>query len=890
MAKYVYSFGKERTDGRAEMRDLLGGKGANLAEMASLGFPVPPGFTISTEACVHYLQNGGAYPKGMWEEVLEQLSRLEEVMGTKLGEAKNPLLVSVRSGARTSMPGMMDTVLNLGLNDKSVKGLASRSGNERFAYDSYRRFLTMFGDVVLGVEHSEFEKRLDGLKKREGVRQDTEMGVEGLRSLVEEFKALIREKTGKEFSQSPLDQLKLAINAVFDSWNTERAKTYRRIHEISEAWGTAVNVQAMVFGNLGPTSATGVAFTRNPSTGEKKFYGEFLVNAQGEDVVAGIRTPEPIERLREEMPEAYAQLEDIYQTLESHYKDMQDLEFTIQDGALYMLQTRGGKRTAAAAVRIAVEMVEEGLIDRKEALLRLDPNQMEQLLHPQIDPDAPVHVVAKGLAGSPGAAVGKAVFSAQRAQELAERGGKVILVRTETSPEDIGGMHASQAILTSRGGLTSHAAVVARGMGKCCVVGCEDITVDEEGGRFTVGDLEVKEGDLLTLNGTSGEVILGETPLVNPELGGEFGQVLGWADEIRTLGVWANADTPHDARVARDNGAEGIGLCRTEHMFFEGDRIRAVREMILAETEEDRRKALAKILPMQIADFEGIFEVMDGLPTVVRFLDPPLHEFLPKTDEDMKALAKDTGTPEERIRAITERHREFNPMLGHRGCRLGISHPEIYEMQAEAILTAACAQTKEGRKVIPEIMIPLVAEPEELRVCREIVEKLAGKVFEREGIQVEYTVGTMIELPRACVAADAVAEHAEFFSFGTNDLTQTVYGLSRDDAGSFLPSYLAAGLLAGDPFVAIDPEGVGGMVRMGVERGRKTRPDLKIGICGEHGGEPSSVEFFHDAKLDYVSCSPYRVSIARLAAAQATLKNPEGGLKDGKGRAKAVQA
>ncbi|MFQ5691768.1 MAG: pyruvate, phosphate dikinase [Nitrospinota bacterium] len=888
MGKYVYAFGKDRTDGRADMKNLLGGKGANLAEMAGLGLPVPPGFTISTEACVHYFENGGAYPDGMWDEVRDQLSRLEEAMGAKLGDAENPLLVSVRSGARTSMPGMMDTVLNLGLNDRSVEGLVARSGNARFAYDSYRRFLTMFGDVVLGVKHADFEQRLEALKEREGVRLDTEVSVEGLRALVEEYKALIREKTGKDFPQDAFEQLKLAINAVFDSWNTDRAKTYRRLNGIPDDWGTAVNVQAMVYGNLGPTSATGVAFTRDPATGEKKFYGEFLVNAQGEDVVAGIRTPEPIERLKEEMPEAYAELEGIYRTLESHYKDMQDIEFTIQDGTLYMLQTRVGTRTAAAAVRIAVEMVEEGVIDKEEALLRLDPDQMEQLLHPQIDPDASFQVIARGLAGSPGSAVGKAVFAAGRAEELAQEGERVILVRTETSPEDIGGMHASQAILTSRGGLTSHAAVVARGMGKCCVVGCGDITVDEAGKRFTVGDLEVKEGDVITLNGSTGEVILGEVPLVNPELGGDFGRVLEWADEVRTLGVWANADTPVDARVSRDNGAEGIGLCRTEHMFFEGERIHAVREMILADSEEGRRKALAKILPMQTADFEEIFEVMDGLPTVIRLLDPPLHEFLPKTDEDMETVARETGTTVGYIQAVTEHLREFNPMLGHRGCRLGISHPEIYEMQAEAILTAACAQTRKGKKVLPEIMIPLISGPEELRACREMVERAARKVFDQEGIEVGYTVGTMIELPRACLVADAVAEYAEFFSFGTNDLTQTVYGLSRDDAGSFLPSYVAEGMMDGDPFVAIDPVGVGGMVRMGVDLGRKTRPDLKIGICGEHGGEPSSVEFFHDAKLDYVSCSPYRVPIARLAAARARLKNPEGGVKDGKGRAKAL--
>jgi pyruvate,orthophosphate dikinase len=867
------------------MRNLLGGKGANLAEMSGLGLPVPPGFTISTEACVRYFQREGEYPEGLWEEITEHLAGLEGVLEAKLGDPENPLLVSVRSGARVSMPGMMDTVLNLGLNDDSARGLAARSGSDRFAYDSYRRFLTMFGDVVLGLEFRDFEMRLEALKDREGVRLDTEISVDGLRSLAEEFKGLIREKTGRDFPQVPIDQLKVAINAVFDSWNSERAGAYRRINRIPDDWGTAVNVQAMVFGNLGETSATGVAFTRDPSTGERKFYGEFLVNAQGEDVVAGIRTPEPIERLADIMPESYQQLEGIYQTLESHYRDMQDLEFTIQDGTLYMLQTRGGKRTATAAVRIAVDMVEEGLITKNEALLRLDAGQMEQLLHPQIDPDASLNVIAKGLGGSPGAAVGEVVFSTRQAQELAERGKVVILVRTETSPEDIGGMDASQAILTSRGGLTSHAAVVARGMGKCCVVGCEAISVDETGRKFSVDGVEVKEGDVITLNGSTGEVILGSTDLVEPELGGEFEKVLEWADDIRKLGVWANADTPNDARAAREKGAEGIGLCRTEHMFFEGGRIRAVREMIIAETDEERRAALAKILPMQISDFEGIFGVMDGLPTVIRLLDPPLHEFLPKTDEDLKALAKDTQTTVEHIKAISEKHHEFNPMLGLRGCRLGLSHPEIYEMQAEAILTAACTVAKRGVTPVPEIMIPLVAEASELRVCREIVEKAGREVFEREGVEVGYKVGTMIELPRACIVADAVAEHADFFSFGTNDLTQTVYGLSRDDAGEFLPAYVERNYLSGDPFIAIDPEGVGAMVRMGVDLGRKTRPDLKIGICGEHGGEPSSVAFFYDAKLDYVSCSPYRVPIARLAAAQAQLRNPEGGVKDGKGRA-----
>ncbi len=886
MPKYVYSFGKGRTEGGAEMRNLLGGKGANLADMSSMKFPVPPGFTISTEACNYYFNNDGLYPEGLWEEVLEHLASLEKLMGAKLGDVENPLLVSVRSGARASMPGMMDTVLNLGLNDKSVLGLAGRSGNERFAYDSYRRFLTMFGDVVLGIKASLFEELLQQLKSSEGVELDTDVSIEGLKDLSKKFKEIIGNVTSKDFPQAPLEQLRFAINSVFESWRSERARTYRRINEIPDSWGTAVNVQVMVFGNLGSSSATGVTFTRDPSTGERKFYGEFLINAQGEDVVAGIRTPEPIAHLAERMPESYSQLEKIYQRLESHYLDMQDIEFTVQDGELYILQTRVGKRTANAAVRIAVEMVKEGLIDRKKALLRLDPNQMEQLLHPALDPNASLKVIAKGLAGSPGAAVGKVAFSASRAEEMAKDNEKVILVRTETSPEDIGGMDASEGVLTSRGGLTSHAAVVARGMGKCCVVGCEEIIVDETARLFFYGKCEVREGDILTLNGSTGEVILGETPLVEPKLGDEFEEVLRWADEIRDLGVWANADTPKDAKVARVNGAEGIGLCRTEHMFFEGDRINVVREMILSASDEDRRDALAKILPMQMSDFLEIFEVMDGLPVTIRLLDPPLHEFLPKTDSEMQALAIDAKISLDTIRSITERYHEFNPMLGHRGCRLGISFPEIYEMQAEAILTAACLTEKRGKKATPEIMIPLVAEASELKECVGMIRRAAKRVFENQGAKVDYTVGTMIELPRACVVADAIAEHADFFSFGTNDLTQTVYGLSRDDAGSFLPGYVEREMLAGDPFVSIDSVGVGSMVKMGVERGRLTYPELKIGICGEHGGEPASVEFFYNAKLDYVSCSPYRVSIARLSAAQAQLKNPDGGLKKGKGRSR----
>ncbi len=876
MEKYVYAFGGGVTEGGAEMKMLLGNKGANLAEMSSLGLPVPPGFTITTEASDHYFKNGGEYPEGMWEEVDKNLARVEGEMEAKLGDPTNPLLVSVRSGAAVSMPGMMDTVLNLGLNDRSVGGLSARTDNPRFAWDSYRRLVTMFGDVVLGLERREFEERLEALKGRVGVKEDQAVDVESLQSLVKEYKSLVQQKLNREFPQDPREQLRLAINAVFDSWNSDRAKTYRRLNQMSEVGGTGVNVQAMVFGNLGETSGTGVAFTRNPSTGAKEFYGEFLMNAQGEDIVAGTRTAEPISSLKTPMPEVYQALEGIAQKLESHYKDMQDLEFTIQAGKLYMLQTRTGKRTAAAATRIATEMEKEGLIDKATALLRLDPEQMEQLLHYRIDPNSQVQVIARGLAASPGAAVGKAVFTAEGAEQKAAKGEQVILIRMETSPDDIGGMYAAQGILTARGGLTSHAAVVARGMGKCCVAGCDEIRVDEEQGRFTADSVEVREGDFITLNGSTGEVILGETNLVKPEVSDHFSTILDWTDEVKVLGVRANADTPHDAQVARDYGAEGIGLCRTEHMFFEGDRIDSVRAMILAKGEGERRSALKKLLPIQTQDFEDIFEVMDGLPVTIRFLDPPLHEFLPKTEDGMEALARNMGTSLDHIKATVEELTEFNPMLGHRGCRLGLSYPEIYEMQAEAIFTAACRKAREGRKVLPEIMIPLVADVAELRANREMVRRFGKEVMRREKVKVDYLIGTMIELPRACLTAREIAAEADFFSFGTNDLTQTVYGLSRDDVGRFLPEYLTKGYFSRDPFVAIDRAGVGEMIRMAVKKGRARRRKLKVGICGEHGGEPSSVEFCHQVNLDYVSCSPFRVVIARLAAAQAALRYPAG--------------
>ncbi len=883
--KYVYFFGPGGAEGRADMKALLGGKGANIAEMTNLGIPVPPGFTISTEACNEYFKNNKKYPDGLWDEVEKNLAGLEEIMGGKFGSNSQPLLVSVRSGARASMPGMMDTVLNLGLNKNTLKGIIEMTGNERFAYDAYRRFISMFSGVVLGikkkkkktengseVEINQFEDIMDEVKKRYNAELDTDLNVEALKLLVEKYKAVVKKETGKDFPEEPKEQLKMAVNAVFESWNTKRAIEYRRIYGIPDNWGTAVNIQTMVFGNMGETSGTGVAFTRNPATGEKKFYGEFLMNAQGEDVVAGIRTPQSIEELKERMPEVYKTLVEIYQKLENHYKDMQDIEFTIQDRKLYMLQTRTGKRTAAAAVRIAVEMVKEGLVDKRTAILRVEPEQLDQLLHPTVDPKAKVEVIARGLPASPGAGVGKVVFTAESAQEMSSKGEKVILVRQETSPEDIGGMNVAQGILTVRGGMTSHAAVVARGMGKCCVAGCKDVNINEEKRLFKVNGNIIKEGDWITLDGSTGNIMPGKVKLIQPELSGNFAQLMKWADEIRKLRVRTNADTPHDAKVARDFGAEGIGLCRTEHMFFEGKRIDAVREMILSDTEKERRKALAKILPMQKGDFKEIFKVMDGYPVTIRLLDPPLHEFLPHTEEEIEALAKEMNVSVEKLKEKSNSLKEFNPMLGHRGCRLGITYPEIYEMQVQAVFEAACELAKKGKKIEPEIMIPLVGHINELKYTKDRLIKVADEVMEKMGINIKYMVGTMIELPRAAITADKIAAEAEFFSFGTNDLTQTTFGLSRDDAGNFLPFYIENKILPKDPFVTIDQDGVGELIKMGVEKGRVARAGLKVGICGEHGGEPSSVEFCHKIGLDYVSCSPFRVPIARLAAAHAVLK------------------
>jgi pyruvate,orthophosphate dikinase len=876
--KYVYFFGKGRAEGKAVMKDLLGGKGANLAEMTALGIPVPPGFTMTTEACVEFMRRKGKYPPGLWEQAKRSLARLEEAMGARFGDPKNPLLVSVRSGARVSMPGMMDTVLNLGLNDRTVQGLIARSGNPRFAYDSYRRFVQMFGDVVLGLrpesqeERDPFEVALEQKKREERVTHDTELSAEALKDLVARFKALIRQQKRVAFPEDPEEQLRLAVSAVFASWGNPRAVKYRELHRIPADWGTAVNVQAMVFGNLGETSASGVAFTRDPATGVRRLYGEFLVNAQGEDVVAGIRTPEPLERLRDRLPGAYREFTRIAARLEKHFRDMQDIEFTIQDRHLYILQTRTGKRTGTAAVKIAVDMAREGLVDRRMALLRVDPRQLEQLLHPMIDPKAKLNRVARGLAASPGAAVGRVVFTAGEAEAWAARGEKVILVRLETSPEDIGGMHAAQGVLTARGGLTSHAAVVARGMGKPCVAGSGDITVHEAQRTFEVNGRTVREGDWITLDGTAGEVILGKVPLIQPELSGDFGTLMKWADAERTIGVRTNADTPADARATMKFGAEGIGLCRTEHMFFEGHRIDAVREMILAEDAAGRRRALAKLLPMQRVDFLAMFEEMKGLPVIIRLLDPPLHEFLPKSEEEVAAVARAMGVPAEHVRGKAESLAEFNPMLGHRGCRLGIAFPEITEMQARAIFEAACHLAKQRKKVLPEIMIPLVGIGEEFRHQRAVVDRVAAEVMREAGVKVKYLVGTMIEIPRACLVADEIARDAEFFSFGTNDLTQTTYGFSRDDTGKFLQQYLDLGILPEDPFVTLDARGVGELMTIGLQRGRKVRKDLEVGICGEHGGDPASVEFCHRVGLDYVSCSPYRVPVAKLAAARAALR------------------
>jgi len=872
--KWVYFFGNGRTEGQEGNKNLAGGKGANLAEMVALGIPVPPGFTITTEACTAFYANNEQWAEGLDEQVMENLAKLEEAMGAKFGDPENPLLVSVRSGARVSMPGMMDTVLNLGLNDVTVEGLAKKTGNPRFAWDSYRRFIHMYGDVVMGVDHALFEAAIAKKRETEGVAQDNELSVEALKELVKEYKAIVKESAGVLFPDDPIEQLRGAINAVFRSWNGARAIRYRQINGIPHDWGTAVNVQCMVFGNMGETSGTGVAFTRDPSTGENVFYGEFLMNAQGEDVVAGIRTPQPISQLEQTMPEAYAELVRIYKLLEDHFKDRQDIEFTIQEGKLFLLQTRTGKRTATAAVRIAVEMVKEGLIDKKTAVMRVEPEQLDQLLHPMIDPKAKYTVLAKGLPASPGAAAGRIVFTAEEAEQWKERGEQVILVRNETSPEDIGGMHVAEGILTARGGMTSHAAVVARGMGKCCVAGCAAAMIDEEKKTLTFGKKELTEGEWITLNGSTGEVIEGQVPMVEAQVSGDLGTLLSWADEFRALGIRTNADTPHDAETALEFGAEGIGLCRTEHMFFEGDRISAVRQMIVAEDQEGRAAALAKLLPYQKGDFIGIFRAMQGKPVTVRLLDPPLHEFVPQDAETIRKLAGEMGISVESLKARIESLEELNPMLGHRGVRLGVTYPEIPAMQARAIFEAAAELTKEGVEVFPEVMIPLVGTVQELNMMRDICVEIAESVMKEYGVEFKYLIGTMIEIPRACVVADEIAKTAEFFSFGTNDLTQMTFGFSRDDAGTFLPHYIEKGILEKDPFQSLDQVGVGSLVKMGVEKGRAVRPTLKVGVCGEHGGDPASIDFFHRVGLNYVSCSPYRVPIARLAAAQANIRNP----------------
>jgi len=884
--KWVFTFGDGKAEGKATLRDLLGGKGANLAEMANLGLPVPPGFTIPTSVCTYFYANDKSYPKELKAQVEKALDHVGKLTGKAFGDPKNPLLVSVRSGGRASMPGMMDTVLNLGLNDKTVEALAEMSGDRRFAYDSYRRFITMYSDVVLGFEHHHFEDILDTFKDGAGYTLDTDLTGEDWVELVGSYKDAVARETGKDFPQDPHAQLWGAIGAVFSSWMNARAVTYRRLHDIPESWGTAVNVQAMVFGNMGETSATGVAFTRNPSTGESKLYGEFLINAQGEDVVAGIRTPQDItEYARKEsgsdkasmeiaMPDAFKELTRIYTLLEKHYRDMQDMEFTVEQGKLWMLQTRGGKRTAKAALRIAVELANEGVISKKDAVSRIDPASLDQLLHPTIDPSATRDVITTGLPASPGAAAGEIVFSSDEAAKLQADGRKVILVRIETSPEDIHGMHAAEGILTTRGGMTSHAAVVARGMGKPCVSGCGSIRVDYGRGTMSIGARTFKTGDVITIDGSLGQVLAGRMPMIEPELSGEFGTLMGWADSVRKLGVRVNGDTPDDARTAIKFGAEGIGLCRTEHMFFEETRIRTVREMILAEDEQARRAALSKLLPMQRADFVELFEIMKGLPVTIRLLDPPLHEFLPHTQAEIEEVARAMNTDPRRLADRARDLAEFNPMLGFRGCRLAIAYPEIAEMQSRAIFEAAVeAGKRTGKAVGLEVMVPLIATKAEFDLVKARIDATAQSVMKETGVKLSYQVGTMIELPRACLMAGDIAKTAEFFSFGTNDLTQTTYGISRDDAAGFLGTYIAKGILEIDPFVSVDREGVGELVKIGVARGRKTRPSLKVGICGEHGGDPASVAFCHEIGLDYVSCSPYRVPIARLAAAQAALGN-----------------
>ena len=873
--KYLYLF----SEGNRDMRDILGGKGANLAEMTNAGMPVPQGFTISTEACTQYYKDGRQINHEIMADIYEYIGKMEDITGKKFGNVANPLLVSVRSGARASMPGMMDTILNLGLNDEVVEGLAAKTGNPRFAYDSYRRFVQMFSDVVMELPKSEFEEIIDQLKAEKGVKLDTELDENDMKALVFKFKSLYKSHMGTDFPTDPRVQLIEAVKAVFRSWDNPRANVYRRMNEIPYEWGTAVNVQAMVFGNTGPNSGTGVAFTRNPATGEKALFGEYLINAQGEDVVAGIRTPSPIAHLQEQMPEVYAQFVDIATRLENHYKDMQDMEFTIEDGKLYMLQTRNGKRTAAAALKIAVDLVDEGMIDENEAVLRVDPKQLDSLLHPQFDPEAlkNAEVIGKGLAASPGAACGQVVFTAEDAKNAVESGEmkKVILVRLETSPEDIEGMAVAQGILTVRGGMTSHAAVVARGMGTCCVSGCGEIVVEYDKQQFTLGGVTYKRGDWISLNGSTGNIYGKALPTVDASISGDFGRFMSWADAARQLKVFTNADNPRDAKQAVEFGAEGIGLCRTEHMFFEADRIKAVREMIVAENVVDRKKALAKIMPYQQGDFEAMYKVLGERPMTIRYLDPPLHEFLPTKEEDIVELAADLGITVEHLHNVIDSLHEFNPMMGHRGCRLAVSYPEIAEMQTTAVINAAINVSREtGLKIVPHIMIPLVGEVKELKFVKDVVVATADKLIKAAGVDMKYEVGTMIEIPRAALTADEIAKEAEFFSFGTNDLTQMTFGFSRDDAGKFLNYYYDNKIYENDPFAHLDQNGVGKLVEMAVTLGRKTRPELGLGICGEHGGDPTSVEFCHGVGLDYVSCSPFRVPIARLAAAQAAIKAP----------------
>ena len=872
--QFVYFFG----EGTKDMKKLLGGKGANLSEMTNIGLPVPPGFTITTETCNLFYELGKKWPEGLWEQVLSNLAKLENKMGMKFNDLVNPLLVSVRSGSAVSMPGMMDTVLNLGLNDKTVQALIKKTGNERFAWDAYRRFIQMFGDVVMEVKHEKFEQAITSMKKKKGVKVDTELTAADLKELVDEYKKIVMDEKGVSFPQDAKEQLKMAMNAVFDSWNNNRAISYRNLYDIPHSLGTAVNVQSMVFGNMGNDSGTGVAFTRNPSTGENKQYGEYLLNAQGEDVVAGIRTPLTIDNLKKDMPKIYDQLMDIFKTLENHYKDMQDIEFTFQEGTLYMLQTRTGKRTAASAIRVAVDMFKEGLIDKKTAVLRVEPDQLDQILHKRLDPKEKekAKVIAKGLPASPGAAVGKVVFHAADAVKEAKDGFKVILVRTETSPEDIEGMATAQGILTARGGMTSHAAVVARGMGKCCVAGAEAIKVFEKSDYFTVGGIRINKDEWITLDGGTGEVFLGQMPVVDPELSGSFGEFMEWVDTFRKLGVRTNADTPKDAEVARNFGAEGIGLTRTEHMFFEASRIKAFRKMIVAKDEESRREALMTILPFQKQDFIGIFKAMEGLPVTIRLLDPPLHEFLPSEDKDIAEIAKELDITFEELKSIVVSLHEINPMMGHRGCRLPITHPEILEMQTRAIIEAAIELTKKGVVVKPEIMIPVVGILNEVKLLKKQIVQIADALIKKNNVKLDYKVGTMIEVPRACLTADEIATEAEFFSFGTNDLTQLTFAFSRDDSGKFLPDYIKKGILEKDPFATLDQVGVGELIKIAVAKGRATNKDLKVGICGEHGGDPASVEWCHKNSFNYVSCSPYRVPIARLAAAHAAIKEKTG--------------